>query len=63
VEKRSPHSFSATAKLNDRAFPVKMNFSKYSLMQWLTEVLSKIKDHPINKIKELLLQNYYAGTA
>jgi len=30
-------------------------------MQWLTEVLSKIKDHPINKIKELLPQNYYAN--
>ena len=31
-------------------------------MQWLTEVLSKIKDHPINKIKELLPQNYKANT-
>lgn len=30
-------------------------------LQWLTEVLAKIKDHPINKIKELLPQNYYAG--
>jgi transposase len=30
-------------------------------VQWLTEVLSKIKDHPINKIKELLPQNYYAN--
>ena len=29
-------------------------------MQWLKEVLSKIKDHPINKIKELLPQHYYA---
>jgi hypothetical protein len=28
-------------------------------IQWLTEVLSVIKDHPINKIKELLPQNYY----
>ena len=28
-------------------------------MKWLTEVLSIIKDHPINKIKELLPQNYY----
>jgi len=30
-------------------------------MQWFTEVLSKINDHPINKIKELLPQNYYAN--
>jgi len=30
-------------------------------IQWFTEVLSKIKDHPIKKIKELLPQNYYAG--
>jgi transposase len=31
-------------------------------MKWLTEVLAKIKDHPINKIKQLLPQNYYART-
>jgi len=30
-------------------------------MQWLTEVLAKIKDHPINKIKEPLTQDYYAS--
>jgi len=30
-------------------------------MQWFTEVLSKINDHPINNIKELLPQNYYAN--
>jgi len=42
------YSLFATCKLHDIE-PVK----------WLTEVLTKIKDHPINKIKELLPQNYY----
>ncbi|MBE9202145.1 IS66 family transposase [Nodularia sp. LEGE 06071] len=30
---------------------------------WLTEVLFIIKDHPINKIKDLLPQNYYSKSA
>ena len=29
-------------------------------VQWLTEILSKIKDYKINRINELLPQNYHA---
>ncbi|MBK9109237.1 MAG: transposase domain-containing protein [Saprospiraceae bacterium] len=30
---------------------------------WLTDVFHRIKDHPINRISELLPQNWYRSTA